>query len=384
MAWNLPGKGGSDQGSKDPWKGRDPDSETDAFLERLKQGMGRMFGGEPGEGDTGPRFAMWLGLLVVIYVLFGSFELINQNDRGVVLRFGQFDRVMDPGVNLKWPWPIESVHTVSTTNVRLFAGHVRMLTNDQNIVDIDYNVQYTVHEPRLFEFGNADPVNTLQQAAESAVREVVGVSTMDDILYGRGLDKTARARERLQESLDQYKTGLVVSDFSLKKARPPSEVSEAFDDVTRARQDKEKAISVAQATASQIVPVARGDAARVRTAAEGYRQATIAAAQGDAERFTLLAEQYHKAPEVTRKRLYLETMESVMQGSPKVIAGRGSNTIYLPAHAPADSPAALIPSSTQSVTMAPVTATGTSAAAADDTRPDRPAGRPDSREEPRR
>ena len=382
MAWNLPGKGGPDQGSKDPWKGRDPDSETDAFLERLKQGMGRMFGGEPGDGDTGPRFALWIGILLVAWMAFSSIELVNETDRGVVLRFGQFDRVMNPGVNFKWPWPIESVRKVSTTGVRLQSGHVRMLTNDQNIVEVDYNVQFTVSDPRKFLFGNSDPENTLQQAAESAVREVVGASAMDDVLIGRGGDRTARARERLQESLDQYATGLSVSDFTLKNARPPAEVKEAFDDVSRALQDKDKAINVAQAYASQIVPIARGQAASVRTGAEGYKQATIAAAQGDAQRFSLLAEQYHKAPEVTRRRLYLETVEEVLKGSSKVVAGRGSNTIYLPA---ADRPASEgLAAST--VTTSPTVSLPAAAAPPPvdgTTRPDR-APRSETREEPRR
>jgi membrane protease subunit HflK len=384
MAWNLPGKGGPDQGSKDPWKGRDPDSETDAFLERLKQGMGRMFGGEPGEGDTGPRFAMWIGLLLLLWMLFSSFELVNETDRGVVLRFGQFEREMEPGVNLKWPWPVESVRKVSTTNVRLQSGHVRMLTNDQNIVEVDYNVQFTVKDARLYLFGNNDPENTLQQAAESAVREVVGASAMDDVLIGRGGARTARARERLQESLDQYRTGLSVSDFTLKNARPPSEVKEAFDDVSRALQDKDKSINLAQAYASQIVPIARGQAASVRTGAEGYKQATIAAANGDAARYTLLAEQYHKSPEVTRKRLYLETIEDVLQGSSKVLAGRGSNTIYLPApsHSAGDGAASSPASLAAPVTLPSVTAT-VPPPSDDSARPDR-APRADAREEPRR
>lgn len=215
------------------------------------------------------------------------------------------------------------------------------------------------------------------------MREVVGASAMDDVLIGQGAGRTARARERLQAALDQYRTGLRVSDFTLKNVRPPAEVKEAFDDVSRAQQDKDKAINLANAYASQIVPVARGQAASVRTGAEGYKAATIAAAQGNAQRYSLLAEQYHKAPEVTRKRLYLETMEAVLAGSPKVVAGRGNNTIYLPAeHQQAEAAAPLsVATPAAAVNLPAVTAT-MPAASDESARPDR-APRPDGREEPR-
>jgi modulator of FtsH protease HflK len=382
MAWNLPGKGGSDKGSKDPWNGRDPDSETDAFLDRLKQGLGRMFGGEPGENDTGPRFALWIGVLVGVWLLFSSLQLVNETERGVVLRFGQFDRIMPPGVNLKWPWPVETVTKVTTTNVRSASDQVRMLTNDQNIVQVEYNVQYAVDDPRTFLFGNRFPETTLQQSAESVLREVVGASLLDDIMGQKSVD-TVRLRDRLQALLDEYHTGLRVADFTIKKVSMPDEVKDAFDDVARAQQDKDKAIQLADAYQSQIVPVARGQAAALKIGAEGYKTAVIAQAQGDSQRYSLLAEQYHKAPEVTRKRLYLETMEDVLKASPKVVAGRGNNTIYLPAErssspgqtsASADTPA-------PAVTLPAVTAT-LPAGSEDAARPER-APRPDGREEPR-
>ncbi|HTD28513.1 MAG TPA: protease modulator HflK, partial [Xanthomonadaceae bacterium] len=226
MAWNLPGKGsgGSDKGGKDPWKGRDPDRETDAFLDRLKQGMGRMFGGEPGSSDNGPRFAIWFGVLLAAGLLFSCYQLINETQRGVVLRFGQFDRIMTPGVNLKWPWPVEMVTKVATTQVRSASDQVRMLTRDQNIVQIDYNVQYTVRDPNLFLFGNRDPEKTLEQSAESVVREIVGSSLMDDVMGQKAVD-TVLLRNRLQASLDEYHTGLLVADFTINKVRPPAEVS---------------------------------------------------------------------------------------------------------------------------------------------------------------
>ncbi len=376
MAWNLPGKGGDKGSGKDPWKGRDPDRETDAFLDRLKQSLGRMFGGDS-DGDHGPRFAMWIGIIVLVGLLFSSFQLIDETQRGVVLRFGQFARIMTPGMNMKWPWPVETVNKVEATKVRSASDQVRMLTRDQNIVLIDYNVQYAVRDPRLFLFGNRDPEKILAQAAESVVREVVGASLMDDVIGQKAVD-TAHLRDRLQGSLDEYHTGLLVTDFTIKNARPPDEVKDAFDDVARAQQDKDKAIQLAHAYESQIVPVARGQAASVRIGAEGYQAQVVAAAQGDSQRYTLLAEQYHKAPEVTRKRLYLEAMESVLASVPKVVAGRGNNTIYMPADrsSNAAAPAAVAP-----VNLPAVTAT-LPAASDDSARPDR-APRPDGREEPR-
>ena len=369
MTWNTPGKGDG----KDPWKGRDPDRETDAFLDRLKQGMGRMFG-DGGGDNNGRLIAMWVGGLLLAWIVFSSFQLIDETRRGVVLRFGQFNRIMTPGVNLKLPWPIETVTKVEATKVRIASDSVRMLTRDQNIVQVDYNVQYTVADPKLFLFGNSDPEKILQQASESVVREVMGASLMDDIIGQKAID-TAHLRTRLQASLDEYHTGLLVADFTIKNARPPDEVKDAFDDVARAQQDKDKSIQLAHAYESDILPKARGQAASVRIGAEGYKAQVVATAQGDAQRFTQIDEQYRKAPEVIRKRLYLETMESVLAGSPKIVAGQGKNVIYLTTDraSAAAAPAA--------VNLPAVTA-NLPAPSDDDTRPVR-APRPDGREEPR-
>jgi membrane protease subunit HflK len=358
MAWNRPGKKGDDSGKRDPWKGRDPDRETDSFIDRLKQSMGGVFGGD-GNESGGPKIALWLGVALAVWIVFSCVQLIDETQRGVVLRFGQFSRVMTPGPNIKWPWPIESVTKVETTTVRSASDQVRMLTNDENIVLVDFGVQYVVADPRLFLFGDRDPENTLKLAAEGAIREVIGNSKMDDMLVGT-TDLAARARKRLQVSLDDYRTGLSVTEFNLSKVRPPQEVKDAFDDATKAMQDKQKSVNEAQAYASQIVPVARGDAARVRTEAEGYKAAISTRATGDAQRFSLIAEQYRKAPEVTRKRLYLDTMQEVLSASPKIVVGKGSNVFDLPIDrsAPASANAATPSASSAAVpTMPIITAT---------------------------
>ncbi|WP_146910252.1 FtsH protease activity modulator HflK [Arenimonas daejeonensis] len=357
MAWNQPGKG-----NQDPWKGKDPGNEVEAFINRLKG----MFGGGSGGGRgsaaaNGFNPLPWILGLIGIWLVFNSFKLMDERQRGVVLRFGEFNRIMTPGPNFKWPWPIETVTVVDATQVVELTDQVRVLTRDENLIDIKFNAQYTRSEPRLFLFGSVNPEQTLKDAAESAVREVVGRSNMDTVLFDRA-ELVIEAKDRLQESLNFYQTGLTVTQFNLQDARPPEEVKQAFDDAISAREDKERIENEAKAYASKVLPEARGRAARLRTEAEGYRVATIARAEGDAERFSLLATEYRRAPEVTRKRLYLETMQQVMAGNPKVVGGN-DNILYLPiggapvrAGVPAEAPVIRLPA-TQAASTTPADAT---------------------------
>lgn len=360
MAWNQPGKG-----KQNPWGAPSPGGGMDGLVQRLRE----LFGGGNPLG--------WLVPLLVLLVLFNSFKLVDEQQRGVVLRFGKFDRIMNPGANFKWPWPLETVTIIEATRVESIDDQVRVLTADENIVDIKFNAQYVVSDPRLFLFGFRDDLSvndprfsqgkeTLQNAAESAVREVVGNNTMDTVLFERSKLIVA-ARQHLQESLDMYKTGLKVTEFNLQNARPPEEVKPAFDDAISAREDKNRIESEARAYASKIVPEARGAAARIKAESEGYRAATIAKAEGDAKRFTLLVEQYRKAPEVTRKRLYLETMQQVLAANQKVMAGRNNNILYLPLNG-ATAPAGAALPATQ---LPPVKAS----VPADEERPGRGLGR---------
>jgi membrane protease subunit HflK len=334
MAWNQPGRGG-----QDPWRGKNPGNPLDAFFGKLRELFGNLGGGGP---------LAWLLPLLALLLIFSSFKLIDERERGVVLRFGAFHRVMQPGANFKWPWPIETLTVVEATKIQSLEDQVRVLTKDENIIDIKFNVQYQIADPRSYLYAFRDDLTvdgvraqgreTLQNAAESAVREVVGNHTMDTVLFDR--DKLlVSARQHLQESLEMYKTGLLVTEVNLTDARPPAEVKEAFDEANRAGQDKENTINTANAYASKVVPEARGVAARVKAEAEGYRAATIAKAEGDAQRFRLLADQYRKAPEVTRKRLFLETMQQVLASNQKVVAGRG-NILYLPLNGSAPAEAA--------------------------------------------
>ncbi|MCL7713477.1 FtsH protease activity modulator HflK [Stenotrophomonas mori] len=320
MAWNTPGGNGTN-GPADNRRGpRQP-----------RGGNGGGWGGLPGPlrdlFDGGVW--RWILLAVALLVLLSSFQLIGEQQRGVVLRFGQFSRILQPGPNFKLPWPIESVVKVNATQIKTFSSNVPVLTRDENIVNVALNVQYRVDDPRLYQFGTIDADQVLEQSAQSAVREQVGRADLNTVLNNRGPLAVA-AEQRLQASLEAYRTGLVVTGLTLPDARPPEEVKPAFDEVNGAQQVKERLINEAQAYAAKVVPEARGQSARSRTTAEGYKQAIVARAEGDARRFSLLQAEYKNAPEVTRKRLWLETVQEVLAENRKVIGGDGRQLIYVP------------------------------------------------------
>ena len=316
MAWNIPGGSGKD--------GRNPQRRGggNAF-DRVLEPLRGLFGG----GGGGP--GRWIAILLGLWLIFNSFVLVTEQQRGVILRFGQVARVVQPGPHLKWPWPIERVIKVQATQIKTFSDTVPVLTRDENIVTVEVNVQYRVDDPILYLFGTRNADEVLTQAALSAVREQVGRSDLDTVLSARNA-LSVSARERLQEALKEYRTGLLVTELNLPNARPPEEVKPAFDDVNSAQQDKDRLKNEAEAYASKIVPEARGHAARVRTVAEGYKEAMIARATGDTARFSLLLEQYQAAPVVTRKRLWLETVQEVIAGNRTIVGGDGKQLIYVP------------------------------------------------------
>ena len=339
MAWNTPGKGSPDKGNnndssggsggnRNPWKPRQSGrgggggGGFDDILDRLR---GLLGGG--GGASGGPL--RWVAIAVGLWLVFSSFVLITEQQRGVVLRFGEFSRIMDPGPSFKLPWPIERVTKVDATSIKTFDTTVPVLTSDENIVDVQINVQYRINNARLYLFGTRDGDEVLKQAVLSSVREQVGRSTLDTVLGARDALAVA-ARVRLQKSLEAYNTGLVVTELNLPNARPPEEVKPAFDDVNSASQDRDRVISEARAYAAQVVPEARGQAASIRTQAEGYKTAKVARATGDAERFSLLVDQYKSAPDVTRKRLWLETVQEVLAENRTIVGGDSRQLIYVP------------------------------------------------------
>jgi membrane protease subunit HflK len=351
MAWNEPGGG-----KRDPWSGgggggnnsgggngngNGPDFER--WLKSMSDRVNRIFGGGRGRNGSGTNgtgggsgvggIALLVVGALVVWFAFDSFTVIEERERGVVLRFGEYTRQMDPGLNFKFPRPIESVLKVDYTSVRSVSEEARMLTRDEALVLISFNIQYRVLDPRQFLFGTRDPDDTVSQTAESAVRQVIGANTLDEILIGQRAALVTEARRVLQDTITSYGTGIEVTEVSFQRVEPPPEVKAAFDDAIAAREDKQRLEREAEAYASRIVPESRGSAARITVDAEGYKEAKIARAEGEAARFTLLADEYRKSPEVTRKRLLLETMEEVLANNPKVMLDvrEGSQSLmYLP------------------------------------------------------
>lgn len=334
MGWDDQGNG------RDPWGGRGGGSQgpdLDEVFRKLQAKLGGLFGGGGAKTGSGGKSGMGgiFGILLILLGLWLAYEIpyrITEGERGVVLRFGKFSRIAMPGLNFRLPRPIEQVITVDVEQVREVADRARMLTEDENIVDIDLAVQYKVKDAENFVFRVRDPELTLRQAAESAVREVVGSNTMDFTITGGRQEIAANTEIVLQDILDLYQTGLEVTAVNLQDARPPQEVKEAFDDAVKAREDKERYENEAEAYSNGLIPETRGAAARQIQEAEGYKATVIARAQGEAERFTLLLAEYRRAPAVTRERLYLETMESVLGRTGKVVVDvkGGNNIMYLP------------------------------------------------------
>lgn len=350
MAWNEPGGG-----QRDPWSGGGNNKggggnggngpDFDRWLKNMGDRLNRLFGGGRGKrggggdglGSGGPGFggiALIALAALVIWAAFDSVVVIEERERGAVLRFGKFDRQMNPGLNFKWPRPIEDVRKVDFTSVRSVNAEARMLTRDENLVVMRFNVQYRVADPNLYLFGSRDPDLALSEAAEAAVRQVIGANTLDEVLIGQRAVLVASVRDHLQEALNDYRTGIEISDVNFQGVEPPQEVKAAFDDAIAAREDRERLVREAEAYASRVVPEARGEAARITLDAEGYKEVTIARAEGESKRFSLLVDEYRKAPEVTRKRLLLETMQEVLARNPKImvdVSGGGSQSLmYLP------------------------------------------------------
>lgn len=329
MPWNIPGNnnrsggGGGGGNGRSPWKpgggGRGGGGGFDGLIDQLRN----LFGG------SGGNPLRWLVIALAAWLVLTSVVLVAERQRGVVLRFGQAVRIIQPGPSLKLPWPIERVIKVDATGIRTFTNTVPVLTRDENIVVVSLNVQYRVGDPELFLFGTRDAVRVLEQVAQGVVREQVGRADLDTVLGARG-PLSAVAAKQLQDSLDIYRTGLIVTELNLQDARPPDQVKPAFDEVNSAQQEQESLINEARAYAAKVVPEARGAAARTRTVAEGYKTAAIARATGDATRFSLLQDEYANAQEVTRKRLWLETVQEVLADNRTVVGGDGRQLIYVP------------------------------------------------------
>lgn len=333
MPWKEPGKGG-----KDPWKQGDQPPELDEVFQNVQNKVRNLFGGggggqkSGGSGGSGGAFSIVL-VLLVLWAVWDSIHIIDEAERGVVLRFGEYTRTLDPGFNLALPRPVEDVVKVNISNVRSAEDRGQMLTEDENLVEFDYKVQYRIIDAQQFLFQVRDPELTLLQAAESALRESVGTNRLDAILEGTTREQVRIETQRvLQETLDSYEAGIRITEFNLAEVSVPAQVREAYSDVIRAREDAQRFIEEARVHANSVIPEARGRAARILEEAQGYRDSTIALAEGEADRFRLQVEEYRQAPEVTRKRMYLQAMEGVLADSNKVFLDVDSsgNVLYLP------------------------------------------------------
>jgi membrane protease subunit HflK len=321
------------------------------FNRRLNDLFGRRRGGDqppPRPPMSAGRFGGGAGLVagVVLAVWLASgFFIVVEGQRGVVLTFGEFSRVSGPGLGWRMPWPIQSHETVNLSQVRTLEigyrnNNVRlrnnkealMLTDDENIVSVQFAVQYVVTDAKDWLFSNRRPDETAQHAAESAMREVIGRNKMDAILYENRAQINIAAQKIMQSILDRYRTGIAVSNVSIQAAQPPEQVQAAFSDAQNASQDRERQKNEGQAYANDVIPKAKGTASRLLQEADGYRQRVVASAEGDASRFRQVLTEYAKAPAITRERIYIETMQQIYSSTSKVMLDYkgGGNLLYLP------------------------------------------------------
>ncbi|NOH81883.1 FtsH protease activity modulator HflK [Vibrio sp. RE86] len=346
MAWNEPGNNNGNNGrDNDPWGnnnrgnkgGRDQGPpDLDEVFNKLSQKLGGKFGGKGGNGPSigGGGSVLGLGVIAAIAVaiwFFAGFYTIGEAERGVVLRLGKYDRVVDPGLNWR-PRFIDEYEAVNVQAIRSLRSSGLMLTKDENVVTVAMDVQYRVADPYkyLFRVTNAD--DSLRQATDSALRAVIGDSLMDSILTTGRQQIRQSTQETLNEIVDSYDMGVVIVDVNFQSARPPEQVKDAFDDAIAAREDEERFEREAEAYRNDILPKATGRAERLKKEALGYSERVVNEALGQVAQFEKLLPEYQAAPEVTRNRLYLDTMEEVYSNTSKVLIDSESsgNLLYLP------------------------------------------------------
>lgn len=346
------------QWGRRPGGGNQGPPDLDEIWRQLNRRLSRLLGGKGGGGDTpegpgdggGPSAAAYGGGAGILLVLVASiwlasgFYIVNEGQRGVVLRFGEFVETTMPGPRWHLPFPLESAEVVNVAQVRTveigYRNNVKskvlkealMLTDDENIVDVQFAVQYVLKSPNDFLFNNRAPEDAVLQAAETAIREIVGRSSMDFVIFEGRAEVAIRAQKLMQEILDRYQTGISISKVTMQNAQPPEQVQAAFDDAVKAGQDRERQKNEGQAYANDVIPKARGMASRLMEEADGYRSRVIEQSQGDAARFRAIVAEYNKSPQVTRDRMYIETMQEVLSNTSKVLIDQkgGGNLLYLP------------------------------------------------------
>ena len=342
MAWNDSG-GNSGGKRNNPWGGGNKPEQgppdLDEVVRNLQRRLSALFGGSGGgsrtSGSSGAGRGFGISTIVLVLIAIWAFTGLYQVDaaeRGIVLRFGRHVATTMPGLRWHMPWPIETRQLVNIQTIDSFSETTRMLTADENLVDINLEVQYRRAVPLDYAFNVEAPDATLREVSESAIREVIGRSKLDYVLESGRLDIVVRTKELIQRTIDAYKTGIEVTSVNLQDVKVPNEVASAQADAIRAREDRDRFSLEAQAYANDIIPRARGAAVRQVQEAQAYRSRKIAEAEGEAQRFTKLLVEYEQAPAITRERLYIETLEAVLASSKKVVLDtRGSgNLVYLP------------------------------------------------------
>ncbi|WEX11381.1 FtsH protease activity modulator HflK [Chelativorans sp. AA-79] len=344
MPWNNQGGGGPwgggnsggpwDQGPRGP---NGPQSSPPDLEEIIRRGQDRLRRALPGGGGGNPAIIAIIIVALVGFWLFKSIYTVQPDQIAVELRFGEpKQELSEPGLHFHW-WPIETVDTVSIAERLVDIGEIRggsssglMLSGDQNIVDVKFSVAYQVAEPAPYLFNVEDPDGMVRQVAESAMREVVGRRPAQDIFRDDRQGIAQDVQSIIQDTLDEYGAGMRINALSIEDAAPPREVADAFDEVQRAEQDEDRFVEESNQYSNQQLGQARGEAAQIREEAAAYKNRVVQEAEGEAQRFISVYEEYAKAPEVTRKRLFLETMENVLRGSNKVILEQGAGQDVLP------------------------------------------------------
>jgi membrane protease subunit HflK len=321
------------------------------FNQRLNRLFGGQGGGRGGDGggtpgdSRGASISAGIVAMVTFFLwLVSGFFIVQEGQTGVVLTFGKLSHATSPGFNWRWPYPIQAHETVNVSQVRTvevgYRSNVRnklarealMLTDDENIIDIQFAVQYRLKDATDWVFNNREQEETVKQVAETAIREIVGKSKMDFVLY-EGREKIAfDTLGLMQQILDRYRTGVMVTNVTMQAVQPPEQVQASFDDAVKAGQDRERQKNEGQAYANDVVPRARGAASRLLQESEGYRSRVVANAEGEASRFTKILAEYQKAPGVTRDRMYIEAMQQIFTSTTKVMVDTKSNNnmIYIP------------------------------------------------------
>ena len=348
MSWNNQGGGPWRSPGQGPWgqgpSGGQPPSDLEDLIRRLQQGLGQLTSGGGGSGP-GVRVIGLIALaIIVVWIAFGSFYQVQPNEVGLNLVFGRYTGKTAPGLNFNWPWPVGSVIHVPVADQQLtdvgYRGdtHVenlaesQMLTGDQNIVSVHFRVSWQIDpaHPEDFVFNVLNPRDTVKAVAESIMREVVGLKTIDGILTSDRKSIEPDVQTRMQKVLDTYKVGVLVRQVQLQSVDAPAQVISAYRDVTAAQQDQQRAVNDAETYANKVVPEAEGSAARIVAEAKAYREQTILEAKGQTARYEQVYAQYKKAPGVTRERLYLETLERVLGGMPKTIIDSSGGSAPVP------------------------------------------------------